>query len=412
MANRLVINPGARLTLRSRMNAQAGFIEDMPRAASYASAYASSGQEVVMAYPPSDRACRADDDWQQGVYTIPTFATEFGATLKDVDIAYESWGRLAPDGSNVILICHALTGDAHAGDGGDRKGWWSSLIGPGLAFDTNRYFVVCSNVLGGCAGSTGPASIVSESQDTYGSSFPTVTIRDMVAAQFELLQGLGVRRVHAVCGGSMGGMQAIEWGIMYPNYTERIAIFAAPLVLSTMGLAYNEVMREAILTDPDFRGGEYLRYGVVPANGLRVARMLGMITYRTAELFAARFGRDQVTDAMDFEVGRYLRYQGDKLVSRFDANSYLTLMRAIDLHDVARERESSAQALAKVKGKVMFVGIDRDLLYPPEDLMQATELAKSQGVDAEYQHISSTYGHDAFLLEFSQIDQLLRRFVG
>jgi len=345
-------------------------------------------------------------------FCLPVFSPESGGELSGVEVAYETYGTLQADGSNAILLCHALTGDAHAGDGEGRPGWWGSLIGPGRPLDTSRYFIVCSNVLGGCAGTTGPTSHEPESVSVYGGRFPVVTIRDMVRVQRQLLTALGVRRLEAVLGGSMGGMQALEWAVMYPDFCARAGVIAATPVFSTMGLAYNQVMREAIVMDPDFCDGDYAQVGVFPAAGLRVARMLGMITYRTAELFEERFGRTTLNEQLgQWQIGNYLRHQGDKLVERFDANAYLTLMGAMDLHDIGRGRGGVTEALRKVTAKLSFVGIDDDLLYPAVALQAATEEAKSYGIHASYTHIHSRFGHDAFLLEFAQLTDWLLDFL-
>lgn len=347
---------------------------------------------------------------EPGVMRLPSFTTELGARLAGVEVAFECFGTLHPDGSNAILVCHALTGDAHVGDGPDRPGWWGPLIGPGRALDTDGSFIVCANVIGGCAGSTGPASLDPATGRPYGPDFPPVTIRDMVVAQYLLAGRLGVKRWRLVTGGSMGGMQALEWAVMYPDFCEQVCVMAAPPAFDAMSLAYNQVMREAIVSDPDFCGGRYVERGTFPAAGLRIARMLGMITYRTARQFEERFGRKSVPDdPFDFQVGRYLRHHGDKLVARFDANAYLTLMRAMDLHDIGRGRGGERQAWERVRGRVTFVGIDDDLLYPPAALRDSVRRARAVGVDAHYEHIVSQAGHDAFLLEFDQLDRLLRR---
>ncbi len=346
-------------------------------------------------------------------YRLPVFTTEFGAVLRDVEVAYETFGTLHRNADNVILLCHALTGDAHVGDDADHTGWWGPLIGPTKTFDTEEYFIVCANVLGGCAGTTGPNSQRPGTTDTYGAAFPSITIRDMVEVQYLLLCHLGVIRLQAVVGGSMGGMQALEWGLCHPEFVLRVAVLAATPAFSTMAIAYNEVMREAILTDPHFHNGDYEKYGVFPERGLRVARMLGMITYRTAQLFAERFGREQTPTAptATFQIGSYLRHQGDKLVKRFDANSYLTLMNAMDLHDIYRGRGHAKEVYASLHAKLLFVGIDDDLLFPASHVQNAAQEAAQCGVDALYAHITSKFGHDAFLLEFEQLDTILRGFL-
>lgn len=354
---------------------------------------------------------QADDDAVQCT-VLSAFAPECGGVLPEVEVQYETYGRLNAARDNVILLCHALTGDAHAGDGGGLPGWWGPLIGPGRALDTNRYFIICSNVLGGCAGTTGPASRAKGCAHAYASAFPVITIRDMVRIQHELLHTLGITHLAAVLGGSMGGMQALEWAVMYPEMCARVGVLAATPSFSAMGVAYNQVMREAITTDPAFCQGEYARYSQSPENGLRIARMLGMITYRTADLFEERFGRSTTAeDHSDFQVGRYLRHQGDKLVARFDANAYLTLLRAMDLHDIGRGRDGVAGAFARIKAQLWFVGIDDDLLYPAKALQAAAQQARASGVQARYTHLHSRYGHDAFLLEFEQLQQWLSIFL-
>ena len=346
-------------------------------------------------------------------YRLPIFTTESGTVLRDVDIAYETYGTLHRNADNVILLCHALTGDAHAGDSKDHAGWWGSLIGPEKTFDTDEYFIVCANVIGGCSGSTGPHSLMPGTTTSYGARFPEITIRDMVRAQYALLRALGVQQLQAVVGGSMGGMQALEWGLCYPAFVKRVAVLAASPAFSTAAIAYNEVMREAILCDPNFHGGDYAQFGVSPDQGLRIARMLGMITYRTAQLFRERFGREQTSADVNslFQIGSYLRHQGDKLVRRFDANSYLTLMRAMDLHDIYRGRGDAKQTYASFAAQLLFVGIEDDLLFPPSELQEAVQEAVECGVDAVYSHITSKFGHDAFLLEFDQLEAILRGFL-
>lgn len=346
--------------------------------------------------------------WTMGT----SFVTEFGAVLEDIEVVYETHGSLDRTGANAILVCHALTGDTHAADGDGRPGWWGGLIGPGRVLDTDRYYIICVNVLGGCQGSTGPASVAPGEAHVYGARFPVVTIRDMVNVQYALLQQLGVSKLQLVIGGSMGGMQALEWTVMQPDYVERAAVIAANPAFTAMGLAYNEVMRQAIVSDPDYRHGNYAQVGVSPAKGLAIARMIGMITYRTAELFQQRLGRDLGPEGLaDFQIGRYLRHHGDKLVERFDANSYLTLLRAMDLHDIGRNRGGLAGAFTRIRAELLWIGIDQDLLYPPEELRRATELAVRSGVRARYNQLSSIYGHDAFLLELPQLSQLLHPFL-
>ncbi|WP_245926198.1 homoserine O-acetyltransferase MetX [Sulfoacidibacillus thermotolerans] len=346
------------------------------------------------------------------VMRLEHYETERGERLDQVEIAYETCGTMNANGTNVVLICHALTGDAHAADSKSRQGWWGPLIGPGRAIDTNRYFVVSSNVLGGCAGTTGPASLIPGTDRVYGSKFPLITIRDMVHVQYYLLRQLGVRKLHAVLGGSMGGMQALEWPLLYPNDVARAVVIAANPAFSAMGLAYNEVMRCAIQSDSNYLSGEYAAVSRFPEDGMRIARMIGMITYRTAQLFEQRFGRQFSSEQpLDAEVARYLRYQGDKFVARFDAESYLTLLRAMDLHDIGEGRGGMRAALQQIKADLLWIGIRDDLLYPPTEIRQAVELARTCRVSATYAEIDSVYGHDAFLLEFEQLSELIAPFL-
>ncbi len=338
-------------------------------------------------------------------WILPEFVTELGNVISDVEIAYETYGVINTLGTNVIWLCHALTGDAHAADTNDQPGWWGALIGAGRAIDTERYFVVSANVLGGCAGTTGPSSLKLGSTEVYGAAFPEITIRDMVSVQKALADHLQVNQIQAVIGGSMGGMQALEWAIMYPNMIQNTVVIAADPEFSPMGIAYNDVMRQAIVADPQYHEGDYWKLGVFPEQGLRVARMLGMITYRTAALFQERFARQKENG--EFQVNRYLRYQGDKLVKRFDAQSYLTLLQAMDTHDIGRDRGGLEAAFSLIRARLVWVGIDDDLLYPANYLQQAVAVAKACGVNARYEHIHSPFGHDAFLIEWEQLQQLI-----
>ncbi len=345
-------------------------------------------------------------------FALDHYETEFGARLDDVKVAYETYGTLNSYGTNAILLCHALTGDAHAADGNGRSGWWGPLIGPHRAIDTNRYFVVCTNVIGGCAGTTGPASKMSDDVTVYGSHFPVITIRDMVRVQFPLLKQLGIKKLHAVLGGSMGGMQALEWPIIYPDFVERAVVIAANPAFTAMGLAYNEVMRRAIVSDLNYLDGDYANAGKFPEDGMRLARMIGMITYRTAQLFDERFGRQFTSgNSFDPEVGRYLRHQGNKFMERFDPESYLTLIRAMDLHDIGRGRGGYHAAYQKIAAELLWIGIRDDLLYPPKQIQLAVNEAKTSGVDVTYAEIDSVLGHDAFLLEFEQLTDLIDPFL-
>ncbi|QGG46673.1 homoserine O-acetyltransferase MetX [Heliorestis convoluta] len=347
---------------------------------------------------------------------------ESGHRLGPITLAYETYGTLNEGRSNAILVAHALTGDQHAAGKYDKSdkaaGWWDDMIGPGKTIDTNRFFVICSNVLGGCRGTTGPSSINPATEMPYGMNFPVFTIRDMVRAQKALVQHLGVERLLCVIGGSMGGMQVLEWAVTYPDQIDGILPIATAGRMTAMGIAFNEVMRQSIMLDPTWNQGNYYPE-VGPAQGLSIARMLGMITYRSDELFNLRFGRRMVHTHPDeyfrfdsrFEIESYLHYQGDKLVKRFDANSYLYLCKAMDLHDIGRRRGGLAKALGRIKAKTLFVGIDSDWLYPPSYMIEMAHLMEKKRKDVEYKELKSPHGHDAFLIEFDQMSPIIRDFI-
>ncbi len=294
------------------------------------------------------------------------FVLEGGGVLRDAQVAYETWGELAVDGSNAVLVCHALTGDSHAagrsGPGHPTDGWWQGLIGPGRPLDTDRWFVVCVNVLGGCQGSTGPSSLSPVTGRPYGSTFPVVTIRDIVRTQAAVADHLGIGRWLAVVGGSMGGMQALEWGVMYPERVAGVAAIATTAAASAQQIALSSVQRSSIVLDPGWRGGDYYDAapGEGPHMGLALARQSAQITYRTEQVFNERFGRKQL-DLLDdrftlwqrFDVEGYLDYHGAKLARRFDANSYLVINRAMDLHDLGRGRGGMERALARLAAPVL-----------------------------------------------------------
>jgi homoserine O-acetyltransferase len=347
------------------------------------------------------------------------FSLESGASLATAQQAFETWGTLADDASNAILVCHALTGDSHAArtpsTPGDTDGWWEDLIGPGRAIDTDRFFVVCVNVLGGCQGSTGPASTDPATGRPYGSRFPAVTVRDMVRAQARVAEHLGIERWYAVVGGSMGGMQVLEWATMFPERVERIAPIATSVAASAMQIAWSAVGRTALALDPRFRGGDY--YGAEPGDGpfagLAIARAIAQIHYRSDESFQQRFGRDLVdTNALfglwdRFEVESYLDYHGEKLVRRFDANSYLVLNRSMDTHDLSRGRGSMEAAVARIKAVVATASISSDILYPPHQQLEIQRLVTEAGGRCLYEDIDDPNGHDGFLLATDRVGDLI-----
>lgn len=378
---------------------------------------------------------------------------ERGGQLGPVTLAYETYGELAPDGGNAILACHALSGDAHAagwsadldapsvvdGMGADEKGivargglgWWDGMIGPGKAFDTGRYFVICSNVIGSCRGSTGPASPDPRTGRPYGSTFPLVTVGDMVRAQRELLRHLGVERLLAVAGGSLGGNQALQWAVAYPELVRGCIAIATCASLSAQGIAWNEIGRQAIMADPAWNGGEYYA-GPRPERGLAVARMIGHVTYLSEQSMSAKFGRQRrpshrsgerptrpATAALGderagpFEVENYLQYQGQRFVERFDANAYLAISRAIDEFDLAAAfgDGSLGRAFAGTQAAFLVLSFSSDWLYPPHESQRIVSALQANGREVTYRNLRSGYGHDAFLLEEGRQTSLIRPFL-
>lgn len=353
------------------------------------------------------------------------FALDGGVTLHEVTVAYETWGTLDERASNAVLLCHAWTGDSHAageaGRGHPAPGWWDDLIGPGRPIDTDRWFVVCANVLGGCQGSTGPASPHPTDGHPYGSRFPVVTIRDMVRAQARLATHLGVGAWHAVVGGSMGGMQVLEWALTFPQRVRSIVPIATCAQATAQQIAWGAIGRRAIRLDPRWRGGDYYDAppGEGPTEGLAVARMIAQVTFRSDNVFTDKFGRDladgnELSDSLGlwqrFEVERYLEYHGDKLVRRFDTNSYLLIGKAMDLHDVGRHRGGLEAAMARITVPSLTVGIWSDMLYPTYQQRQIAALLVNSP-SSEYVELDSPHGHDAFLIEFDQVGPPIARFL-
>jgi homoserine O-acetyltransferase/O-succinyltransferase len=351
------------------------------------------------------------------------FALEGGGHLFEVVVAYETWGELNAEGSNAVLVCHAWTGDSHvhgpAGHGHPDPGWWEGVVGPGKAVDTERFFVVCANVLGGCQGSTGPASPHPDDGRPYGSRFPVVSVRDMVRVQARLADHLGVARWLSVVGGSMGGMQVLEWAVMFPDRVRSIVPVATCLAASAQQIAWGAIGRRAIRMDPGFAGGDYYDAppGAGPHAGLAVARMIAQVTFRSEDVFADRFGRESA-DGHDlfglwdrFEVERYLDYHGEKLVRRFDANSYLLLGKAMDLHDVGRGRGGLEAACRRIRVPTLTMGIWSDVLYPKHQQEEICRLVSAAGTPCEYVEIDSPHGHDAFLIDVDQVSAALSPFL-
>ena len=361
-----------------------------------------------------------------GKVITKTFAIEddlklsSGKTLSNVELAYETYGDLNSTKSNAVLVCHALTGDAHAAGthGGKKKpGWWDMVIGPGKALDTEKYFVICSNVLGGCKGSTGPASINPKTGEEYALDFPIITIEDMVHAQMKLIEGLGIEKLYAVIGGSMGGMQALQWTVSYPEMMKKACIIATTARSSPQQIAFNEVGRQSIISDPFWNDGRYYGNYLTPRSGLSVARMIGHITYLSDASMYKKFGRDlQDRDelsydfALDFQVESYLHHQGESFVRRFDANSYLYITKAVDYFDLAVEG-NLADGLKDVKAKMQIIAVDSDWLYPVDQSKDLLAALQTNDVDVVYNEVKSDYGHDAFLLENGQMNFLLSNFL-
>jgi homoserine O-acetyltransferase len=342
---------------------------------------------------------------------------ESGEELGPVTVAYETYGTLNDQRSNAILILHALTGDAHAAgyhESDAKPGWWDEMIGPGKAFDTDRYFVICSNVLGGCKGTTGPASINPATGESYDLDFPLISISDMVHVQRRLIDFLGIEKLLAVAGGSMGGMQALEWLSAYPERLGSAIVIATAAKHSPQQIAFNEVGRQAIMADPLWKEGCYGAHP--PAKGLAVARMIGHITYMSDTSMTKKFGRHVGENgrahrfSSGSEVEDYLHHKGRHFVKRFDANSYLYITNAMDSYDFARGKDMH-QAFAGLKAKVLLMGFKSDWLYPISQSREIARACKQAGVDTTYCEIDSNYGHDAFLLEIEEESHLVKHFL-
>ncbi|MFI5992679.1 homoserine O-acetyltransferase [Streptomyces sp. NPDC051362] len=344
---------------------------------------------------------------------------EAGGELPDLQLAFETWGRLAPDGSNAVLVLHALTGDSHvagpAGPGHPTPGWWDALVGPGRALDPDRWFVVAPNVLGGCQGSTGPSS-AGPAGPPWGGTFPFLTQRDQVAAEAGLADALGVGRWALVIGGSMGGMRALEWAVSYPDRTDALLLLATTAAASAEQIAWADIQTRAIRSDPNWRGGNY--HGAGPGRGphagLGLARRLAHVTYRSEPELAVRFGRAPQAAEDPWEGGRYqvqsyLDHHAAKLVRRFDAGSYVTLSEAMNSHDVGRGRGGIRAALGLVTARTLVAGVDSDRLYPPS---QQAEVAAGISTANRPRVIESPYGHDGFLIEVEQVSALVRELTG
>lgn len=351
----------------------------------------------------------------------PLFTLESGQTLEQVEVRFETYGTLSPARDNAVLLLHAFSGDAHAAGVHSPEdaypGWWDSMVGPGKAFDTQRYFLVCSNVLGGCMGTTGPSSLDPRTGKPYGMDFPILTIRDMVRLQKRLMDHLGIPQWLAVAGGSMGGMQSLDWSVAFPEAQRGCIVLASTPRLTPQGIAFNAVGRNAIMSDPHWHNGQY--YGkAVPATGLSIARMVGHITYLSDESMRQKFGRRvkegkegfHLTD--QFEVEGYLRYQGQKFVDRFDANSYIYLSRAMDYFDLGKDEGGLDQAARRAVCRHLLVSFTSDWLFPTYQTREWVNALLRAGRSVSFVELKSPYGHDSFLIDVEEQTTLVRGFLG
>ena len=347
-----------------------------------------------------------------------------GAVLPSYDLVYETYGTLNADASNAILVCHALSGNHHVAgvySADDKKpGWWDNIVGAGKPIDTDRFFVIGLNNLGGCHGSTGPKSINPLTGEAYGASFPLVTVEDWVASQARLADYLGIRQFAAIMGGSLGGMQVLHWSIAHPERVRHCLVIASAPKLTAQNIAFNDVARQAILTDPDFHGGNYYQYGTYPRRGLRLARMLGHITYLSDDVMGSKFGRILRQGGfnygydVDFEIESYLRYQGDKFADSFDANTYLLMTKALDYFDPthAAPEASLSVALAPAQAAFLVISFTTDWRFAPERSREIVKALLDNGQQVSYAEIVSTHGHDAFLMPDAHYHALVRAYMG
>jgi homoserine O-acetyltransferase len=344
-----------------------------------------------------------------------------GVVLPQFDLVYETYGKLNAEQSNAVLICHALSGTHHVAGkhSADDKypGWWDNLIGPGKPLDTNKFFVIGVNNLGGCHGSTGPASINPANGQPWGAQFPVVTVEDWVASQAMLADYLGIKQLAAVVGGSLGGMQALQWTLAYPERVRHALVIASAPNLTAQNMAFNEVARQAIITDPELHGGDYYAHGVVPRRGLRIARMLGHITYLSDDAMGAKFGRklkDGIRYSFDaeFEMESYLRYQGDKFAGEFDANTYLRMTRALDYYDPALNfKNDLSAALKKVQAAFLVVSFTSDWRFSPARSREIVKALLDNERTVSYAEVTAAHGHDAFLMPDAHYHQILRSYL-
>src|SRR5580765_2392986 len=397
-----------------------------------------------MSRPPSKTVAGSVGTVETQFLDLPKpLKLDCGRELHPIRVAYETYGTLSPARDNVILVCHALSGDAHAagyaktpppestrdgfgaedrdGTAGRGLGWWDGMIGPGKAFDTNQFFVVSTNLLGGCRGTTGPASTNPATGKPYGSDFPVITVADMVRTERALLDQLGIHRLAAIAGGSLGGMQALEWAILYPDQVDTIVVIASTHALQPQGLAWNAIARNAIMADPDWQGGHYYGTGRSPNGGMGVARMVGHITYLSARSMGDKFARrlqfaDDVRYTLTepgFEVESYLRHQADSFVRRFDANTYLYTSRALSYFDLARQHGDGdlARAVRSMSARTLLIAFSSDWLYPPNGSEELAAALRAAGKDVELHVIDAPYGHDCFLREEARQTPMIQNFL-
>ena len=349
-------------------------------------------------------------------------ALKCGAALPAYDLVYETYGTLNADRSNAVLICHALSGTHHVAgkhhEEDKHPGWWDNMIGPGKPLDTNRFFVIGVNNLGGCHGSTGPSSLHPETGKPWGASFPVVTVEDWVHAQSRLADQLGIKTFAAVVGGSLGGMQALQWTLTFPDRVRNALVIAAAPNLTAQNMAFNEVARQAIITDPEFHGGDYYEHGVVPRRGLRIARMLGHITYLSDDAMGAKFGRKLRTGEIkysfdvEFEMESYLRYQGDKFAGEFDANTYLRMTRALDYFDPAADYDGNlSAALAKAKADFLVVSFTSDWRFSTARSREIVKALLDNERNVTYAELTAAHGHDAFLMPDQHYHDIVRAYL-
>lgn len=345
-----------------------------------------------------------------------------GAVLDSYELVYETYGELNEDKSNAVLICHALSSNHHVAgyyaDDPKSIGWWNNMIGPGKAIDTRKFFVVGVNNLGGCHGSTGPASINTETGKLYGADFPMVTVQDWAATQVQLADYLGIKQFAAIAGGSLGGMQALQWTLDFPDRVRHALVIAAAAKLTAQNIAFNDVARQAIITDPDFHGGDYYSHNTVPRRGLRLARMLGHITYLSDHSMAERFGRELRNGPLgfgfdvEFEIESYLRYQGDKFADQFDANTYLLMTKALDYFDPAHDFNGNLrEAFSVAKSDFLVLSFTTDWRFSPERSHAIVKALLDNELNVSYAEITSSYGHDSFLMEDRYYHELVKAYM-